>query len=53
LFDPVFGARPLKRAIQEKLENPLAKAVLEGQFTAKDVIRVMFDGGGMRFGKEV
>jgi len=52
-FDPVFGARPLKRAIQEKLENPLAKAILEGQFTAKDVIRVMFDGGGMRFGKEV
>ncbi|MDX5362541.1 MAG: AAA family ATPase, partial [Pseudazoarcus pumilus] len=39
-FDPVFGARPLKRAIQEKIENPLAKAILEGQFGAKDRIRV-------------
>jgi ATP-dependent Clp protease ATP-binding subunit ClpB len=37
-FDPIFGARPLKRAIQEKLENPLAKAILEGQFAAKDII---------------
>ena len=50
-FDPVFGARPLKRAIQEKLENPLARAILEGQFTAKDVIRVGFDGKGLQFGK--
>ena len=50
-FDPVFGARPLKRAIQEKLENPLAKAILEGQFSAKDVIRVTFEGGGLVFGK--
>ncbi len=39
-FDPVFGARPLKRAIQERLENPLAKAILEGQFAAKDRVRV-------------
>ena len=39
-FDPVFGARPLKRAIQERIENPLAKAILEGQFAAKDHIRV-------------
>jgi ATP-dependent Clp protease ATP-binding subunit ClpB len=39
-FDPVFGARPLKRAIQERIENPLAKAILEGQFGAKDCIRV-------------
>ncbi|MDR2209334.1 MAG: ATP-dependent chaperone ClpB [Azoarcus sp.] len=50
-FDPVFGARPLKRAIQEKLENPLAKAILEGRFLAKDVIRVTFEGGELRFGK--
>ncbi len=50
-FDPVFGARPLKRAIQERLENPLAKAILEGQFAAKDVIRVTLEGGGLRFGK--
>ncbi len=39
-FDPIFGARPLKRAIQERIENPLAKAILEGQFGAKDRIRV-------------
>ena len=39
-FDPIFGARPLKRAIQERIENPLAKAILEGQFAAKDCIRV-------------
>ncbi|MBP8022449.1 MAG: ATP-dependent chaperone ClpB, partial [Azonexus sp.] len=38
-FDPVFGARPLKRAIQQQIENPLAKAILEGQFAAKDTIR--------------
>ncbi|MGL1833416.1 ATP-dependent chaperone ClpB [Rhodocyclaceae bacterium SMB388] len=38
-FDPVFGARPLKRAIQERIENPLATAILEGQFGAKDRIR--------------
>ncbi len=34
-FDPVFGARPLKRAIQERIENPLAKAILEGRFAAQ------------------
>jgi ATP-dependent Clp protease ATP-binding subunit ClpB len=39
-FDPVFGARPLKRAIQERLENPLAKQILEGKFAAKDKVRV-------------
>jgi ATP-dependent Clp protease ATP-binding subunit ClpB len=39
-FDPVFGARPLKRAIQERLENPLSKAILEGRFAARDTIRV-------------
>ncbi|MFW8565826.1 ATP-dependent chaperone ClpB [Orrella sp. 11846] len=39
-FDPVFGARPLKRAIQQKLENPLAKLILQGEFGPRDVIRV-------------
>ena len=39
-FDPVFGARPLKRAIQERIENPLAKQILEGKFGAKDKVRV-------------
>ncbi|MDR0701407.1 MAG: ATP-dependent chaperone ClpB, partial [Azoarcus sp.] len=52
-FDPVFGARPLKRAIQEQLENPLAKAILEGRFAAKDTIRVTGEGGALRFAKAV
>jgi ATP-dependent Clp protease ATP-binding subunit ClpB len=39
-FDPVFGARPLKRAIQSQIENPLAKEILSGHFAAKDTIRV-------------
>jgi len=54
-FDPVFGARPLKRAIQQQIENPLAKAILEGRFAAKDTIRVSCDpatGGIMRFAKD-
>lgn len=50
-FDPVFGARPLKRAIQQQIENPLAKAILEGRFAAKDVIRVSSEGGILRFAK--
>jgi len=48
-FDPVFGARPLKRAIQERIENPLARAILEGKFAAKDTIRVTVAGGQMIF----
>jgi len=39
-FDPVFGARPLKRAIQQQVENPLAQAILEGKFNPGDVIEV-------------
>jgi ATP-dependent Clp protease ATP-binding subunit ClpB len=35
-FDPAYGARPLKRAIQQEIENPLSKAMLEGKFAAKD-----------------
>ena len=50
-FDPVFGARPLKRAIQSQIENPLAKAILEGRFAAGDTIRVNCVGGVMRFEK--
>jgi len=42
-FDPVFGARPLKRAIQQRIENPLSKALLEGQFPPKSVIEVSVD----------
>lgn len=42
-FDPVFGARPLKRAIQQRLENPLARELLEGKFPPKSVIAVGVD----------
>ena len=47
-FDPVYGARPLKRAIQQELENPLSKAILQGRFGPKDVI--MVDVAGSEFG---
>jgi len=50
-FDPVFGARPLKRAIQSTIENPLAKEILEGRFATKDAIRVNLAGGKIRFEK--
>ena len=50
-FDAVFGARPLKRAIQAQIENPLAKAILEGRFSAGDVIHVQCQGRAMRFEK--
>ena len=42
-FDPVFGARPLKRAIQQRIENPLSKLLLEGKFLPKSVIAVDVD----------
>ena len=42
-FDPVYGARPLKRAIQQRIENPLSKLILEGKFVPKDVIPVGVD----------
>ena len=42
-FDPVFGARPLKRAIQQRLENPLSKLLLEGRFVPKSTIQVGVD----------
>jgi len=48
-FDPVYGARPLKRAIQSEIENPLAKAILEGRFAPKDTIRVDWRRGRMVF----
>jgi ATP-dependent Clp protease ATP-binding subunit ClpB len=50
-FDPVYGARPLKRAIQAEVENPLAKAILEGRFAPKDTIYVDWRGGKMVFEK--
>src|SRR6266566_4759619 len=51
-FDPVFGARPLKRAIQQEIENPLAKEILAGKFAAGDTIKVAFSGGAISFAKK-
>ncbi len=50
-FDPVYGARPLKRAIQQELENPLSKAILQGRFGPKDVIMVEVAGSELGFRK--
>src|SRR5688500_5254667 len=50
-FDPVYGARPLKRAIQQQIENSLSKAILEGKFGPKDTIRVDAKGGVFSFDK--
>ena len=52
-FDPLFGARPLKRAIQSKIENPVAKLILEGRFGPNDVIPVDFKDGAFRFDRIV
>lgn len=50
-FDPVYGARPLKRAIQRQLENPLANQILSGQFVAGDVIKVDVVDDSLSFNK--
>jgi ATP-dependent Clp protease ATP-binding subunit ClpB len=50
-FDAVYGARPLKRAIQSEIENPLAKSILEGRFAPKETIYVDWRGGRMSFEK--
>ncbi len=50
-FDPVYGARPLKRAIQQQLENPLATRILSGDFGNGDTIKVDTDGGKLVFAK--
>jgi ATP-dependent Clp protease ATP-binding subunit ClpB len=47
----VYGARPLKRAIQQQVENPLSKAILEGRFGPKDTIRVDAKNGVFGFEK--
>jgi ATP-dependent Clp protease ATP-binding subunit ClpB len=51
-FDPVYGARPLKRAIQSQIENPLAQEILGGHFGAGDMIVVDAVGGALRFTKK-
>ena len=48
-FDPVFGARPLKRAIQQQLENPIAKLILQGKFGPRDVVPVDWRDGKFVF----
>ncbi|WP_028770304.1 ATP-dependent chaperone ClpB [Silanimonas lenta] len=50
-FDPVYGARPLKRAIQQQIENPLAQKILAGEFAAGDTVVVANEGGTIVFRK--
>jgi ATP-dependent Clp protease ATP-binding subunit ClpB len=50
-FDPVYGARPMKRAIQQQLENPLAQEILAGNFQAGDVIKVTVENDMLKFDK--
>ena len=52
-FDPVYGARPLKRAIQQRIENPVSKLILEGRFGTKDLIPVDIVAGAFSFERVV
>lgn len=52
-FDPVFGARPLKRAIQQHIENPVARLILEGRFGPKDVVPVDWKDGQFVFERTI
>ena len=52
-FDPVYGARPLKRAIQQNLENSLAQQLLQGDFMPGDLIEVTLDGDEFNFSRGV
>jgi ATP-dependent Clp protease ATP-binding subunit ClpB len=51
-YDPIYGARPLKRVIQRELQDPLAKEMLEGKFREGDMVRVELQEGRLRFEKE-
>jgi len=51
-FDPVYGARPLKRAIQQQIENPLAQKILQGAFLPGDRIRISASGAELKFAKD-
>jgi len=51
-FDPVYGARPLKRAIQQQIENPLAKEILAGNYAAGETIKVVATGSEIAFAKK-
>jgi ATP-dependent Clp protease ATP-binding subunit ClpB len=50
-FDPVYGARPLKRAIQQQIENPLAQKILQGEFGPGDRVQVGARDGQIVFSK--
>jgi ATP-dependent Clp protease ATP-binding subunit ClpB len=52
-YNPSFGARPLKRAIQKHLENPLAIKMLDGEFDSKDHIIVEGSSGGLKFTRQL
>ena len=52
-FDPAYGARPLKRAIQSEIENPLSKLILDGEFAAGDSIVINAKNGSLEFRKEI
>jgi len=51
-YDPVYGARPLKRVIQRELQNPLATMILEGRFKPGETIDVSADKDGLTIGGE-
>ncbi|MDR2174173.1 MAG: ATP-dependent chaperone ClpB [Burkholderiales bacterium] len=51
-FDPVFGARPLKRAIQQDIENPLARELLAGKFAPGDTVKAVLGAEGIAFVKK-
>ena len=51
-YDPVYGARPLKRALQQQVENPLAQRILNGEFAPGDTIRATAEAGGLDFVKD-
>ncbi len=50
-YDPVYGARPLKRAIQQQVENPLAQEILQGSFAPGDAIEADVEEGKLVFRK--
>ena len=52
-YDPIYGARPLKRAIQAEVENPLAREILDGKFAAGDTVQVVEKDGAIAFDRAV
>jgi ATP-dependent Clp protease ATP-binding subunit ClpB len=52
-FDPVYGARPLKRVIKNKIEKELAKRILGGEFSPGDIINLGLEGGIVQFSKTI